>query len=475
MECKVFYSWQSDLPNSTNRGFIQNALEKVAKEIRKDDSIKVSPVIERDTQGIAGSPNIVTAIFDKIRECQIFVCDVSIINQSQEGRSTPNPNVLVELGYAIGLLGWERIILVMNSAYGAVESLPFDLRMHRVTSYYLSNGEDKSVVRKELERNLTAALRGILSKTDAALALSPELPSIAEQAIEAIENCQPNAPVLTRKYLAWLVEELDSLFPDYKQDRLDILLTAPDDPTQFLVSDFARFSEAIAVTSNFEIAKIVYEGFAPILERYEYPRDHNGLIDKSVHDFYRFLGHELFVSFFAPFISNNRWEIIPKLLIIEWEISNAYGFKSDIMAFTYVSKPCQKFNSIKQRENLDRISLHADVLNKRHSAEILVKTIPAKAFIEADFFLYLSIPHSQLGMRGWYPWSTVYLNRVPSYLTKSASNVFAQQLLSPLNVTNINTMRDRILERTSDLEKFNGHYWENILEEFNPQSIASRP
>jgi len=89
--------------------------------------------------------------------------------------------------------------------------------------------------------------------------------------------------------------------------------------------------------------------------------------------------------------------------------------------------------------------------------------------------LYLSIPHSQLGMRGWYPWSTVYLNRVPSYLIKSASNVFAQQLLSPLNVTNVNTMRDRILERTSDLEKFNGHYWENILEEFNPQSIASRP
>jgi hypothetical protein len=31
-----FYSWQFDLPNSTNRGFIQAALEKAAKAIAND-------------------------------------------------------------------------------------------------------------------------------------------------------------------------------------------------------------------------------------------------------------------------------------------------------------------------------------------------------------------------------------------------------------------------------------------------------
>ena len=30
----IFYSWQSDLPNSTNRGFIQAALEQAAKDHR---------------------------------------------------------------------------------------------------------------------------------------------------------------------------------------------------------------------------------------------------------------------------------------------------------------------------------------------------------------------------------------------------------------------------------------------------------
>jgi hypothetical protein len=45
----IFYSWQSDLPNATNRSFIQRALENVAKSIKIDDTIDVEPVIDRDT------------------------------------------------------------------------------------------------------------------------------------------------------------------------------------------------------------------------------------------------------------------------------------------------------------------------------------------------------------------------------------------------------------------------------------------
>jgi hypothetical protein len=54
----VFYSWQSDLPNATNRGFIGQALEAAAKALKNDDSLQVEPVIDRDTTGVPGSPNI---------------------------------------------------------------------------------------------------------------------------------------------------------------------------------------------------------------------------------------------------------------------------------------------------------------------------------------------------------------------------------------------------------------------------------
>src|SRR6266478_2733177 len=124
MSCKVFYSWQSDLPNATNRGFIEKALENAAKAIRADDSIQVEPVIDRDTAGVAGSPDIAATILAKIEEADIFVCDVSIIDRDAKSRPTPNPNVLIELGYALRKFGVNRIMMVMNTAYGQPELLP---------------------------------------------------------------------------------------------------------------------------------------------------------------------------------------------------------------------------------------------------------------------------------------------------------------------------------------------------------------
>jgi len=72
----VFYTWQSDLPNATNRGFIQQALENVAKAITADDTIDVEPVIDRDTQGGAGAPDIAKTIFQKIAVADVVVADV---------------------------------------------------------------------------------------------------------------------------------------------------------------------------------------------------------------------------------------------------------------------------------------------------------------------------------------------------------------------------------------------------------------
>lgn len=159
MISKVFYSWQSDLPNSTNRGLIGKALEDAAKSIRADESIEVTPVIDRDTSGVPGAPDIAGTIFEKIDQSDVFVCDVSIIDRSA-ARPSPNPNVLIELGYAMKTLGPGRVIMVMNTAYGIPEALPFDLRMRRVITYEATeDGADRAQVRKGLQGALTQGLR----------------------------------------------------------------------------------------------------------------------------------------------------------------------------------------------------------------------------------------------------------------------------------------------------------------------------
>jgi hypothetical protein len=166
-KCIVFYSWESDLPNSTNRSFIQKALEDAARSIRSDDSIKIDPVIDRDTSGVPGSPDIANTIFSKIDASDIFACDVSIINHGEKSRPTPNPNVLIELGYAVKALKSERIIMIMNTAFGGPELLPFDLSKKRVSTYCISKDDvDKSTERKKLTQLLVDAIKTIASHAD---------------------------------------------------------------------------------------------------------------------------------------------------------------------------------------------------------------------------------------------------------------------------------------------------------------------
>ena len=163
MKVTVFYSWQSDLPNNTNRGFIQSVIEKAIKTIKRDETFDLDICLERDTQGEPGSPNIVSTILQKIDACDIFVADISIVTRDlQEGqRFSPNPNVMIELGYAIKSVGWDRIILFCNEIYGAGEKLPFDIQQHRRIGYALNPDDDKSVVRDRLSVKCRTALTEI--------------------------------------------------------------------------------------------------------------------------------------------------------------------------------------------------------------------------------------------------------------------------------------------------------------------------
>lgn len=166
---KIFYSWQSDkhIPNNLNRSFIEKALLNAAREIRKDDSMEVIPVIDRDTMGISGTPSIPQTILQKIDKSDVFVCDITIVNSSKKYRPTPNPNVLFELGYAVHKLGWERIIMIMNQSFGDVSKLPFDLEKRRTLLYNLSeNTNDKIQIRVELEKKIKDALKLIGEKLE---------------------------------------------------------------------------------------------------------------------------------------------------------------------------------------------------------------------------------------------------------------------------------------------------------------------
>ena len=171
----VFYSWQSDSMPKANRYFIQTALNRAIKVLASKDSIAVEPVLDSDTRNVAGAPKIADTIFTKIDAAAIFVADVTIISRTRgktvkERKALPNPNVLVELGYALKVLGDERLVLIANTAFGRIEDLPFDLLGRRTLPYTLrekdleQNAEGQRVrkqVRDQLQLALETALESI--------------------------------------------------------------------------------------------------------------------------------------------------------------------------------------------------------------------------------------------------------------------------------------------------------------------------
>lgn len=161
----VFYSWQNDSPKKTNRAAIAASLQSAGLALESDLVDRgLQMRIEEATRNEPGSPNIPQRILEKIDSCEVFVCDVTTINVEAENvqRKTPNPNVLFELGYAVARLGWQRIVMLFNTAFGKMSDLPFDIDRQRASGYLLEEKNVSDAARKNLDKLLTVAIRTIL-------------------------------------------------------------------------------------------------------------------------------------------------------------------------------------------------------------------------------------------------------------------------------------------------------------------------
>ena len=169
----VFYSWQSDLPET--RGVIQWALNKAIKNLNRDLDLDEPLRVDQDTEGVAGWPDITSALFDKIDQCEVFVADITPINgPNSDFRITPNPNVLLELGYALATgFGRTRIICVINTHYlpnGDLRELPFDLRGSRPLQFTLQDPTERKVESGQEDPTRTRARAELATKLEKALA-----------------------------------------------------------------------------------------------------------------------------------------------------------------------------------------------------------------------------------------------------------------------------------------------------------------
>ncbi len=130
---------------------------------------------------------MVAAILKKIEGCSVFVADVTLtFERPVRRRRSPNPNVLLELGYALRRLGPERVLLVLDAAHSGPEELPFDLRGSRAITY--DSRDDPKSVEDDLVRQLTDGIALILRSVGPPADIAPPVHIDLEFSKQHIES-----------------------------------------------------------------------------------------------------------------------------------------------------------------------------------------------------------------------------------------------------------------------------------------------
>jgi hypothetical protein len=172
----IFFSWQSDHSPNEGRNLIESAIKSAIQRLGTDaeivESLRDSLSLDKDTKGVPGNPPIFETILKKIDRSAIFVPDLTSVANRSKGELIPNPNVLIEYGWALKSRGYHQIVPVMNVAQGDPKTspLPFDMAHLRFPILYSlpdgSSEADRRAVRDELARTLEGAFRTILESDE---------------------------------------------------------------------------------------------------------------------------------------------------------------------------------------------------------------------------------------------------------------------------------------------------------------------
>lgn len=190
---KIFWSWQSDTPGKIGRHFIRDAILDAINDLKAPPDVE-EPTrgtdrealhLDSDRQGVPGSPDLAATIFAKIEAAAVVIADVTPVGRGPArrgkdgaeipGRALMNPNVAIELGYALGKpskgLG-NNLLMVCNAHYGNRGDLPFDLAHKAGPIFFdLAAEAPRAAIDAEqtkLRRELVTALRPFLAEAETA-------------------------------------------------------------------------------------------------------------------------------------------------------------------------------------------------------------------------------------------------------------------------------------------------------------------
>lgn len=259
----VFWSWQVDSNARTNRDFIEDCIKRAVKHVAKEESVLIR--VERDTVGVGGTPPIAETILSKIRSSDIFIWDATLVYARP--RPAPNPNVLLELGYALAVMGDGRLIGVMNTAgHPGPDAMPFDLRHRRWPVRYSLSAPNR--MRSRLGKRFPTLLKPhVAERATVREALTRSLADAIGAAMKQPKLGAVHADVdlhTARK----LREAIDSDWLHAWYSNRATYVQYEDDSSIYRFEQYVRISEQPEGIFRDERIKLLHDGLVSAIRRY---------------------------------------------------------------------------------------------------------------------------------------------------------------------------------------------------------------
>lgn len=124
----IFYSYSNHCSNS------KKTYDNICEYYDNENNTNV--IIDVDNEN--GTIKLLDGILKNIDSCDLFVCDITPEYKTPEEKYYINPNVMLELGYAMKVLEFDNILLLLN---GELENIPSMLKGLNIKQYDITLDE----------------------------------------------------------------------------------------------------------------------------------------------------------------------------------------------------------------------------------------------------------------------------------------------------------------------------------------------
>jgi hypothetical protein len=294
--------------------------------------------------------------------------------------------------------------------------------------------------------------------------------SLAKRAIEGVKAYKGFAKGALEEYLTTFAANLERLRITDKSAALDEQVVSKVDAFEASRNEFIQVLTAfVQYGQSGSFSPVLHRFLESVLALYERPEEQSSGQEDEF-DQFKFIGHELFLYALAIFLRNQEFESAGTLLSQPYySISRARSHGDSVSSFTAFRAYIRSLESRNKRLGLRRLSLRADMLEKRSKSS----GFPFQAVMQADFVCFMRAAldaNSQYD--GWWPETLLYSRHnygAFEVFARAISSAHLKRVLPLLGVSSLEPIKAKLDEFAIDKRSLPS--WD--FQSFSPSTLMA--